>query len=57
MRLLYVLLSYGLLAVLLPVLMFHRKTRDGLMERLGFYPPGRFSASRSSCPPSPTPAG
>ena len=42
MRFVYVILSYALFAVLFPVLMFYRKTRDGLGERLGFYPPDRF---------------
>ncbi len=43
MRFLYVVASYLLLLVLLPVLLLYRKTRDGLKERLGFYPPGRFA--------------
>ncbi|HZI16554.1 MAG TPA: glycosyltransferase N-terminal domain-containing protein, partial [Myxococcus sp.] len=40
MRLLYVLASYVLFALLFPVLALHRKTRHGLRERLGFYAPG-----------------
>jgi len=40
-RFLYLVASYLALALLLPVLMFYRKTRDGLGERLGFYAPGR----------------
>ncbi len=39
-RLLYVLLSYVVFALALPVLCLHRKTRDGLWQRLGFYAPG-----------------
>ncbi len=42
MRLLYVLASYLLFVVLLPILCLHRKTRNGLFQRLGFYPPGRL---------------
>lgn len=37
MRLLYILASYVLFALLFPVLSLHRKTRRGLKERLGFY--------------------
>lgn len=40
MRLLYILASYLLFAVLFPVLSLHRKTRHGLRQRLGFYGPG-----------------
>jgi 3-deoxy-D-manno-octulosonic-acid transferase len=40
MRLLYILASYVLFALLFPVLLLHRKTRHGLKERLGFYGPG-----------------
>jgi 3-deoxy-D-manno-octulosonic-acid transferase len=40
MRLLYVLASYLLFALLFPVLSVHRKTRNGLLQRLGFYPAG-----------------
>ncbi|MBS1149672.1 MAG: 3-deoxy-D-manno-octulosonic acid transferase [Myxococcaceae bacterium] len=40
MRLLYVLLSYLVFAIALPVLCLHRKTRDGLRQRLGFYREG-----------------
>ncbi len=40
MRLLYVLASYVLFAVLLPVLSVYRKTRHGLLQRLGFYSAG-----------------
>lgn len=40
MRLLYVLASYVLFAVLFPVLSVYRKTRHGLGQRLGFYAPG-----------------
>jgi 3-deoxy-D-manno-octulosonic-acid transferase len=42
MRFLYVLLTYLLLVALLPVLLLYRKTRDGVKERFGFYPPGLF---------------
>ena len=44
MRLLYVLASYLLFAVLFPVLSLHRKTRHGLRQRLGFYAPGDLPA-------------
>ena len=44
MRFLYVLASYLLFWVLFPVLSFHRKTRDGLAQRLGFYAPGLLPA-------------
>ena len=40
MRLLYILCSYVLLALLFPLLLLHRKTRDGVRQRLGFYAPG-----------------
>jgi 3-deoxy-D-manno-octulosonic-acid transferase len=40
MRLLYILASYVLFAVLFPVLSVYRKTRHGLKQRLGFYEPG-----------------
>lgn len=40
MRLLYVLLSYVVFALALPVLCLHRKTRDGLRQRMGLYRPG-----------------
>jgi 3-deoxy-D-manno-octulosonic-acid transferase len=39
MRLLYVVATYVLFALLFPVLCVHRKTRHGLMQRLGFYGP------------------
>ncbi|MHB8878308.1 MAG: 3-deoxy-D-manno-octulosonic acid transferase, partial [Myxococcaceae bacterium] len=42
MRLLYVLASYLLFLVLLPILCVHRKTRNGLLQRLGFYPAGKL---------------
>ncbi len=42
MRLLYIVVSYLLFWVLFPLLSFHRKTRDGLAQRLGFYAPGLF---------------
>lgn len=42
MRALYVLASYVLFAVLFPLLSVHRKTRNGLGERLGFYRPGKL---------------
>ncbi|WNG25776.1 3-deoxy-D-manno-octulosonic acid transferase [Cystobacter fuscus] len=42
MRLLYVLASYLLFAVLFPVLSLHRKTRNGLRQRLGYYAPGEL---------------
>lgn len=38
MRLLYILASYLLFALLFPLLSVHRKTRKGLLQRLGFYP-------------------
>jgi 3-deoxy-D-manno-octulosonic-acid transferase len=41
-RFLYVIASYLLFAVLFPVLSLHRKTRNGLGQRLGFYPPGKL---------------
>ena len=37
MHLLYVVASYLLFALLFPVLAIHRKTRHGLLQRLGFY--------------------
>ena len=40
MRWLYVVASYVLFALLLPVLCLHRKTRRGLWQRFGFYPAG-----------------
>ncbi|MBN1210207.1 MAG: 3-deoxy-D-manno-octulosonic acid transferase [Myxococcaceae bacterium] len=40
MRLLYVLATYVLFAALFPVLSVYRKTRHGLLQRLGFYAPG-----------------
>jgi 3-deoxy-D-manno-octulosonic-acid transferase len=40
MRLLYVLASYLLFALLFPVLALHPKTRPGLAQRFGFYPRG-----------------
>jgi len=40
MRLLYILASYVLFALLFPVLSVYRKTRHGLKQRLGFYEPG-----------------
>ncbi len=44
MRLFYVLISYIVFAVALPVLCLHRKTRDGLRQRLGFYRDGEVPA-------------
>jgi 3-deoxy-D-manno-octulosonic-acid transferase len=44
MRLLYVLASYVLFAALFPVLSVYRKTRHGLLQRLGFYAPGTLPA-------------
>ncbi len=44
MRFIYVLASYVLFAVLLPLLSVHRKTRSGLLQRLGFYQPGDLPA-------------
>ena len=44
MRLLYVLASYVLFAVLFPLLSLHRKTRHGLRQRLGFYAEGELPA-------------
>ncbi len=46
MRLLYVLASYLLFALLFPVLSVHRKTRNGLLQRLGFYPEGILARGR-----------
>ena len=46
MRLLYVLASYLLFALLFPVLSVHRKTRNGLLQRLGFLPAGILSRGR-----------
>lgn len=43
MRLLYVLATWLLFPLLLPVLCVHRKTRQGLAQRLGFYPRGLLS--------------
>jgi 3-deoxy-D-manno-octulosonic-acid transferase len=40
MRLLYVLATWLAFAVLFPVLALMKKTRDGVGQRLGFYPPG-----------------
>jgi 3-deoxy-D-manno-octulosonic-acid transferase len=40
MRLLYVLATYVLFALLFPLLAVYRKTRGGLMQRFGFYAPG-----------------
>ena len=40
MHLLYVVASYLLFALLFPVLALHKKTRHGLLQRLGFYGPG-----------------
>lgn len=42
MRLLYVVATYLLFALLFPVLCLHRKTRHGLKQRLGFYAPGEL---------------
>src|SRR4051812_40470453 len=42
MRFLYVVASYLLFLVLFPLLCVHRKTRNGLLQRLGFYPAGRL---------------
>lgn len=47
MRLLYVVASYLLFLVLSPVLMLHRKTRRGLLQRLGFYRAGVIPAGGS----------
>jgi 3-deoxy-D-manno-octulosonic-acid transferase len=44
MRLLYILASYVLFALLFPVLSVYRKTRHGLLQRLGFYSPGVLPA-------------
>lgn len=40
MRLLYVLLSWVAFVLLAPVLLLHKKTRDGFLQRFGFYPAG-----------------
>ncbi|MBK7859525.1 MAG: 3-deoxy-D-manno-octulosonic acid transferase [Archangiaceae bacterium] len=42
MRALYIVCSYLLLLLLFPVLLLHRKTRDGVLQRLGFYRPGEL---------------
>src|SRR5438105_4770452 len=42
MRVLYILSSYLLLLLLFPVLLLHRKTRDGVLQRLGFYRSGEL---------------
>jgi 3-deoxy-D-manno-octulosonic-acid transferase len=42
MRLIYVVLSYVVFGLALPVLCLHRKTRDGLRQRLGFFRPGEL---------------
>jgi 3-deoxy-D-manno-octulosonic-acid transferase len=39
MRALYIVFSYVLWVLLLPVLLLHPKTRDGFRQRLGFYRP------------------
>ncbi|MFZ5471132.1 MAG: 3-deoxy-D-manno-octulosonic acid transferase [Myxococcota bacterium] len=44
MRLFYIFASYLLFAVLLPLLALHRKTRNGFLQRLGFYPQGKLPA-------------
>ena len=44
MRILYILASYVLFVVALPLLLLHRKTRSGVRQRLGFYPPARLPA-------------
>jgi 3-deoxy-D-manno-octulosonic-acid transferase len=41
-RALYILLSYVVFGLALPVLCLHRKTRDGLRQRLGLYRPGEL---------------
>jgi len=43
-RILYILLSYLVFGLALPVLCLHRKTRDGLRQRLGLYRPDDFPA-------------
>ncbi|MFL5320759.1 MAG: 3-deoxy-D-manno-octulosonic acid transferase [Myxococcaceae bacterium] len=47
MRIIYIIASYVLFWLLFPVLCLHRKTRNGLMQRLGFYPPGLLPESGS----------
>ncbi|HLL52655.1 MAG TPA: glycosyltransferase N-terminal domain-containing protein, partial [Myxococcaceae bacterium] len=42
MRLLYVAASYVLFWVLFPVLCLHKKTRNGFLQRFGFYAPETF---------------
>jgi 3-deoxy-D-manno-octulosonic-acid transferase len=42
MRLLYVAASYRIFWLLLPLLALHRKTRNGWLERFGFYKPGKL---------------
>jgi 3-deoxy-D-manno-octulosonic-acid transferase len=42
MRALYIFGSYLLLLLLFPLLVLHRKTRDGVLQRFGFYRPGEL---------------
>ena len=42
MRILYVFASYLLFLLAFPVLCLHRKTRNGIAERFGFYKPGKL---------------
>src|SRR5260370_1824678 len=44
MHALYVVFSYLAFAVLFPLLLLHRKTRSGLLQRFGFYSPRAFPA-------------
>ncbi len=44
MRLLYVVLSWVAFLLLAPVLLLHRKTRAGLLQRFGFYPAASIPA-------------
>jgi 3-deoxy-D-manno-octulosonic-acid transferase len=46
MRLAYVIASYLLFWVALPFLCIHRKTRNGFLQRIGFYAEGTFPRSR-----------
>ncbi|MBL8952792.1 MAG: 3-deoxy-D-manno-octulosonic acid transferase [Myxococcaceae bacterium] len=49
MRALYIFGSYLLLTLLFPLLILHRKTRDGVLQRLGFYRPGELPVGPGMC--------
>lgn len=42
LRILYIILSYLAFIVVFPVLALHRKTRNGLLQRFGFYSPDKL---------------